>query len=127
MMRVYTHYKEWEDYKAGLYALTCENENELTQKSVRLLANPVSFFIAMESMLIEWPVACMVNLTDTSQNRQAWLGQAACCYNHSAPDYVTKKAWWLLTDDEREIANATAQKIIDRHDKGIDNAETLFA
>lgn len=126
MQRIWTHYEDWEDYQAGLYALAVENENDLTEKSRQLLANPNQFTETMNMMFLEWITAVKVNMTDTSQNRQAWLGQAACCFNHGAPEYVTKRAWWLLSDEQRNAANAAAQKIIDMHDKGEANAETLF-
>lgn len=124
-MRVWTHYKDWEDYKAGLYKMECEDENLLCDKSIKLLADTKKFTEIMELMALDWKVAWITNLSDTSQNRQAWLGQAACCYNHNAPDYITKRAWWLLTEQQRIEANKTAQKQIDLYDRS-NNAETLF-
>ena len=125
-MRIWTHYTEWEDYQAGLYSLTCEHEDDLCWQSQQLLSSPNRFLEIMELLALQWPTAYKVNLSDTSQNRQAWLGQAACCFNHGAPDYITKRAWWLLDDSQRIKANDTAQKIIDLYDRGY-NAQTLFS
>jgi len=59
-----------------------------------------------------WEKSAEHNLSNTARNRQAWLGQAACCFSHGAPEYLTKIAWNNLTDEQRAAANAVADAVI---------------
>lgn len=80
--------------------------------SAELLSDQEEFFSQGVEMCKMWHYSAEQNLTDSSMNRRAWLGQATCCFNHGAPDYATKDAWWTLSEDTRRLANATADKIL---------------
>lgn len=69
---------------------------------------------AMLRVVAEWPVSCEQNLTDTGQNRRAWVGHAACCLATGAPEYLTREAWGHLTQEQRDKANARADQAIRR-------------
>ena len=127
MRRAHYRYELWEDWQAGLYAVrTCGDEAALQAASGVLLGDPDDFGRVAWEMVRAWPIAAEVALTHTSSNRQAWVGQATCCYAHAAPDYVTKRAWWDLNDTAKDAANATADSVIDRWEGTYRNAETLF-
>jgi len=112
MKKVFYHYKKWEDHKYGMFRSTCENEEQKVQECIDLLCNVQALQDYMRTVSIDWVHSSEINLTNRSRNRQAWLGQAACCKYCEAPEYVTKQAWNLLTDDQRKKANSVADTII---------------
>lgn len=116
MKQIYHPYYKWEDFKNGMYQTIFENEEELIQKAVNLLSNPLEFYTICLFILDEWKIATDVNLSNTGCNRKAWLGQAACCYKNRVPEILTREAWQRLTEEQRNIANEVAQKIIDKYE-----------
>lgn len=113
MERIYHKYDLWEDHKNGMY-----NDNDIldkdvmVSKSIELLKSPEKFYFVMQNILKDWKFAVENNLSNRSQNRRAWLGAAACLYNHKCPEYLTRIAWSLLNNDVKKMANNIADKII---------------
>ena len=66
----------------------------------------------MKFVSLKWKYAAEQNLSNTSRNRQAWLGQAACCFNHGCSESLTKKAWHQLNISDQNKANEIADKVI---------------
>lgn len=60
----------------------------------------------------EWPNSCEVNLTSRANNRQAWLGHAACCIAIECPEEPTRAAWWTLTQAQRDAGDEAAAEVI---------------
>jgi hypothetical protein len=112
MRRVYYQYELWEDYQRGMYALTAPDQERAIEDARLLLANPAALYHAMAAATLLWQHACEVNLTNRSRNRQAWLGQAACCLLYQTPESLTKLGWHRLTDAEQRAANAVADQVI---------------
>ena len=108
MKRIYHPYDKWEDYKHGLFGA----DEQQTTGAAKLLATPEKLHAAMTHVSRNWKHAAEVNMTNRSRNRQAWLGQAACCYACGANEDTTKRAWRGLTDTERTEANAVADVVI---------------
>lgn len=109
--RVYAHYLQWEDYLAGQYAAPT-NDPELAIKCSQLLSDPTRFQLAATRVINEWPISSAVNLSNISINRQAWLGQAACCLILGASEHLTKQGWHLLDLNTQLKANAVADAVI---------------
>ena len=128
MIRVYHHHDQWEDFLAGMYVLSVppEAEQEFIDDSEELLADPIELNRAMSTVIAAWPIAARVNLSHVARNRQAWLGQAACCYTHGAPEYLTRLAWHRLMPAEQAAANRVADINIAIWERGHSNAQTLF-
>jgi hypothetical protein len=82
--------------------------------------------MAAKMMLRDWPRAAEHNLTNREQNRRAWIGQATCCYSSNAPEGATRLAWWVLLADERDRANAVADRVIAEWEAGRDTQTALF-
>ena len=78
MTRFFTHYKNWEDWQAGMYLSRIDKVK--AEKCVELLSNQSVFLDTAMRMINEWNIASAVNLSNVSRNRQAWIGQASCCY-----------------------------------------------
>jgi hypothetical protein len=55
---------------------------------------------------------CFCYLTDTKQNRQAWIGHAACALAHGIPEDIVREAWSYLTQEQQDAANKKADEAI---------------
>jgi hypothetical protein len=126
MNRVYHHHEKWEDYLNGQYALTYAKPQIGELQSAALLADGSACYAAMSVVTREWPNATEHNLTNLEQNRRAWLGQAACCFELGVPAFVTKAAWWTLPVTIQDRANAIADSVIREWEVIRRDAETLF-
>lgn len=80
--------------------------------SMMLLKQPKQLEKYMALVVRDWVYSSEVYLTYKGYNRQAWLGQAACCYAHGATEAETKRGWRLLTQEEMDRANASADRVI---------------
>jgi hypothetical protein len=86
---------------------------ELLEKA-RVFTGDASLYGSwMMRVTVDWPISCEQNLGATGQNRQAWVGHAACCHAINCPEDVTRAAWWLLTQPQRDAANAVADHAIE--------------
>ena len=114
MIRIFHPYTEWEDFKHGLYRLpSCQDSPHQVELSKILLSTPTEFYNVALAMIQGWKVSADVNLSNRSRNRQAWIGQASCCFNHKSSEQQTKDAWWMLTEEQRMEANKIADEIIE--------------
>lgn len=88
------------------------DEEIYLSKAVEFMKDHKLFGKWMMQVTKMWKVACEQNLTDTSMNRRAWMGQSACNLAIGCPEYITRLAWWQLTDEEKRLANNEADKAI---------------
>lgn len=125
--RVSLPYWMWEDHKAGLYrTLAGPGEDERARE---LLADSARLLDAMRQAVQTWPLAAQHQLSNTEQNRRAWLGWAACMVAVGACARATRYAWPRLTEDERVSANHAADVVIaewERANADPDTQGTLF-
>lgn len=113
MERVYHHYTEWEDFKAGFYSDYTKSElNDLNLSCRFVFSSPEKTEIWMRNVLIHWPKSCEHNLTNTNMNRVAWLGQAACCYYGGVPSKATMFLWKFLKEAVQRRSDKVAIKLI---------------
>ena len=116
MKRIYHPYWLWEDHKNGLYDITKTyteiEEMDLSVKAKSLLSSPEWFMKIASKVIEEWKISAEVNLTNPSRNRQAWIGQASCCYAFRIPEHITKYGWRLMSPDQQKEANQVADQII---------------
>lgn len=114
MKKLFHHYTEWEDFKAGLFELPSKQDDSMNVTLARmLLANQFHFLRVGLRMVQEWRISSEVNLSNRSRNRQAWIGQASCCFAFGSREHQTKEAWHMLTIDQQRRANLTADEIIE--------------
>ena len=110
--RIYHHCDKLEE--AMMWGTCKPSEKEmLIENSYDLLTSPEDFLNACRDVLIQWPYSSEHNLSERAQNRQAWIGWAACCVNHDSTEYTTRNAWRHLTEQQKETANYIAQQIIE--------------
>jgi hypothetical protein len=77
-------------------------------------------------MLRAWPVAARQALRYMESGRNAWLGQATCCYAHGATSAETRQAWGSLSDEVQREANTIARGVRSEWEKDFIDAQTLL-
>ena len=112
MKRIYFNYEQWEDYINWMYNIPKKILDSDIEKCIELLTDVELFWQICNEVLIDWKISSMVNLLNTSCNRQAWLWQSACCYKYWIPEIVTKLAWSKLNDQQKLEANNKADEYI---------------
>jgi hypothetical protein len=114
----------WEDYRAGMYRSDMDPWRSALSEA--LLGDPDHFYEVAREMIREWPNSAHHNLVNMWSGRNAWLGQAACCYAHGATAADTKAAWGLLTNDQQRAANAVARTVQEQWERGKHDAQTVL-
>lgn len=111
--RIFHTYDKWECQKAGFYARNYEGytKAECEQSYADFLSDLTRFENAARKVITEWKNSCEHYLTNTAMNRIAWVGQAAMCYETGIPS-VYCSGFSLLSDEQKEAANAVALDII---------------
>jgi len=118
MKRIYHSYEKWEDWQNGMFAShDPEQQDKFVWDAKGLLINPSRLLSAMETVIIHWIISSEVNMTHRGRNRQAWLGQSACCLVCGTPENLTKIAWNMLSEFEKSEANKIADIVINNWDK----------
>ncbi len=115
MVRIYHRFEKWEEYHAGMWRVASKAEQrELLPVAVALIKDTAVFGAAMVRVVEEWTFSCEHNLTNLDSNRVAWIGQAACCLATSCTEDVTRKAWGLVSNEDRRRANGEAETAIEK-------------
>ena len=113
MKRICYHYEKWEDWKSGFYNQG-DYDDQLINQSISILSSTANFYEQAILLLKDWPISSDQNLSDTSRNRQAWVGQAACCIKNGVPENLTRIAWHKLSKLEQNKANHVADLVINK-------------
>lgn len=66
----------------------------------------------MRRVVREWTVSCENALTNSTLNKKAWIGHAACALALGCPEDITRLAWGYLSDEQRLLANEEAARAI---------------
>lgn len=118
-------YELWEDYQAGMYRL--QRDEALQAAAFDLLSDPDQFYEVAAEMLREWPNAARHNLHYLWSGRNAWIGQASCCYSTCASKADTTAAWGALTNTQQRAANAVATRVRENWERSWQDAQTTLA
>jgi hypothetical protein len=113
LKRVYHSYEKWEDYKFGMWRkLPVYEEIGFIERAVGFTGDADLYGAFMIAAIIEWPFSCEHNLTCQGMNRQAFIGHSAASIAINSPEYITRQAWWQLTQDQQDKANGKADLAI---------------
>jgi predicted phosphoadenosine phosphosulfate sulfurtransferase len=113
MRQVFYHYKEWEDYKAGVWRSVPPPEaKEYLEWAVDFTGDHERYGEAMMKVVNKWPKTTRHHLTNPNINQKAWLGHAACCFENYCPEYIVRQAWGMLTEQQQILANNAAKVAI---------------
>jgi len=111
LKRKYHHYLKCEEYKTNMWKqIPIELREDKIIKSRNLMLDIENFTQSMLNVINTWVYSCEANLTASVINHQAWLGHAACAFNHDAPEDLTRIAWSMLTKEQQDLANDAANK-----------------
>jgi ATP/maltotriose-dependent transcriptional regulator MalT len=111
MSRIWHPYWTWEDI--GMWRdVSADEHRRMLDVAIEFTGNATAYGVAMLRVLDEFPIACEHNMTSQATNHQAWIGHAAAYLAHELPEYVTREAWGMLTQQQRDEANAVADKAI---------------
>src|SRR5690242_15531267 len=91
---------------------TKAEEAELLPLAIEFTGNAPLYGSFMVMVTEKWPIACEHNFTEVSMNGRAWIGHAAACLAIGAPEYITRRAWWMLTQEQRDAADLEAENAI---------------
>lgn len=93
MKQKYYHYTMWEDFQNRMYDEVKEGRPERVKQAACLLQDTESLYKQMRKVTQEWKYATEQNLTNTSINHQAFLGQTACNIYAGIKEDETREAW----------------------------------
>jgi len=107
--RIFHTFDKWEAVQAGFFLPGLKNrtKDECEQEYGAFLADPKEFAAGIEKVFLEWPNSCEHNLTNSSMNRIAWIGQAAACAARGLPS-TFRGGFSALPKDTQNKANALA-------------------
>lgn len=127
MIRRYFHYKDLEEYKAGMWKITRGDKRQKNaERAADLMRDKAAFTAAMVRAVREWPNSCQHNLTAEDTNRLAFLGHAGCCIAIGSPEENTRIGWHMLTPREQDEANDAAQHVLDQWMRDNCSQQELF-
>ena len=107
MKQKWVPYTEWEDYKFGMWGKSNDEDNDL-KKAIEFTSDYLRYGHAMGKVSIAWPMTMINSLSNKSINRKAFLGHCAVCFELGIPEYITRKAWGFLTEQQRYDADKIA-------------------
>ena len=111
--RVWHPYWDWECFAHGMWSkVTRDQERELLPKAIEFTGDAELYGHWMLKATEAFPRSCEHHLTDTSLNKQAYIGHAACALALRLPEYIVRRAWGMLAQDQRDRANAKADTAV---------------
>ena len=100
---------------------TVNNVNASLLTAISVTGDHEKYGSYMRRVIREWPISCENALTDMSINRKAWVGHAAMALGFQIPENIVRKAWGIITNEQRKLANAQAVHAIELWE--LDNTE----
>lgn len=106
---IWIDYRNWEDYKHGMYENRVNEEKILHAKEIL-----TSRFLKqyMTNTTRTYTTSAKVNLTNKMFNPISWLGQATCLLHGGSTAQETCRAWISMTKEEQIRANNIAKEVI---------------
>jgi hypothetical protein len=111
--RIFHTFDKWEAVQAGFFApgVKGRTKEDCEQEYGAFLADLSRFEIGIQKVFREWPNSCEHNLTNSSMNRIAWIGQAAACAMLGLPS-TFRGGFSALSKDKQDEANELALKYL---------------
>lgn len=111
--RIFHTFDKWEAVPAGFYApgLKGRTKDECEAEYGLFLGDLKAFEAGIKQVFKEWPNSCEHNLTNSSMNRIAWIGQAAACAAKGLPS-TFRGGFAALPEDKQAAANTLALKYL---------------
>jgi len=123
--RYFSHYTNWECWQSGLYR-TGKLSDDLVNRCKLILEDVSLCDGCFSKVLIHWPVSSKVHLSNTTINRQAWLGHAGFCVDCGASEQEGVAAWWMITKEKQDAANSIADFYIKKFERDFFGDKKIF-
>lgn len=125
--RIFHTFDKWEAVAAGFFSpgVKGRTKDECEEEYCAFLGDLGLFAEGMEKVFKEWPNSCEHNLTNSSMNRIAWLGQAAACASKGLPS-TFRGGFAMLPQDKQDAANGLAHKYLNTWLKSKDLPEVAL-
>ncbi|MCK5617087.1 hypothetical protein KAR91_85280 [Candidatus Pacearchaeota archaeon] len=109
--RIYHPYWRWEECKYNMWGKV-KGKKDWLQRAIEFTGDHLLYGQWMIKVVNDWKYSCEHNLSDRSQNRQAWIGHAAVAYAIQCPEDIVRQAWGFLTEEQQRLANDQADSAI---------------
>ncbi len=109
--RIFHPYWDWEEIDSNMWG-TVNDKDKYLEAAIELTGDAELYGSWMIKVVKKWKYSCEHNLSHKTQNRQAWVGHAAVAMAIGCPEDIVRKAWWHLTKDQQDKANAKADEAI---------------
>ena len=106
---VWENYREWEDYKNGMYQNG--NDLEIIKQCYEILTSD-NLKENMIDTTKTYEIATKVNFTNKMFNPVSWLGQATCNLLIGATAQEVCQAWMSIPKELQDKANNIAKEVI---------------
>lgn len=110
--RVYFPWWQWEEVDANMWGSVSDRKKFL-KLAIEFTGDYKLYGRWMIKVVEKWPISCAHNLSNTTQNRKAWIGHAACALAHGIPEDIVRQAWAQLSEDQQRLANKKADEAIE--------------
>jgi ParB-like chromosome segregation protein Spo0J len=113
--RIFHTFDKWEAVEAGFFApgLKGRDKEECEQEYGVFLSDSNRFAEGIQKVFKEWPNSCEHNLTNSSMNRIAWIGQAAACAAIGLPS-TYRGGFSKLPKEVQDVANNLALEYLNK-------------
>lgn len=116
--RVYHPYWKWEEVEKNMWG-TVDNRERYLKWAIDFTGDHKKYGRFMIRVANEWKYSCEHNLSNTTQNRRAWIGHAACALANECPEDIVRQAWGHLTKEKQKLANSQADMAIEYWEQNI--------
>lgn len=107
---VWKNYREWEDFKNGMYQNG--NDIEMIKQCYEILTSE-NLKQNMTDTTKTYEISTKVNFTNKMFNPVSWLGQATCNLLIGATAQEVCQAWTSMTKEQQTKANNIAKEVIE--------------
>ena len=107
---VWKNYREWEDFKNGMYQNG--NDIEMIKQCYEILTSE-NLKQNMIDTTKTYEISTKVNFTNKMFNPVSWLGQATCNLLIGATAQEVCQAWTSMTKEQQTKANNVAKEVIE--------------
>lgn len=111
--KIWHPFDSWEEFHQGMWRkIPAQYRKQNLAWAIKFTGDHKLYGSWMRVVLKEWPISCEHNLSDTGQNRRAWIGHAAVLLALDIPEDITREAWGHLTKKQQDLADNEANKAI---------------
>ena len=111
--RIFHTFDKWEAVTASFFApgIKGRDREDCEQEYGAFLSDLDAFAEGINKVFKEWPNSSEHNLTNSSMNRIAWIGQAAACAARGLPS-TYRAGFSVLPEEKKSAANNLALKYL---------------